>query len=58
METTANDRRCAIAAFEISFEAMRQQDVLAAEFLHMCAYIHNDNIFDDLIKRGLPQTRE
>ncbi|KAL0634225.1 hypothetical protein Q9L58_006842 [Maublancomyces gigas] len=54
-ETTAYDSRCAIAAFEISFSAIAKENAQAAETLLMCGFLHNDNIFDDLIWRGLLQ---
>lgn len=57
-ETTAYDSRCAIAAFEISFSAVAKENVQAAETLLMCAFLHHDNIFDDLIWRGLLQQSE
>lgn len=57
-ETTAYDSRCAIAAFEVSFSAMAKENVQASETLLMCAFLHHDNIFDDLIWRSLLQKSE
>jgi len=47
-----------IAAFEISFRALERQHKKAADFLQLCAFLHNENISVEFICRGLDQDGE
>jgi hypothetical protein len=52
------DRHRIIAAFEVSFGALERQHKKAADFLHLCAFLHNENISVEFICRGLDQDGE
>lgn len=47
------DKDRVIAAFEISFEAFEREHEEAANVLQMCAFVHNEDIRYELIRRGL-----
>jgi hypothetical protein len=47
-----------IAAFEISFGALERQHKKAADFLQLCAFLHNEYISVEFICRGLDQDGE
>jgi hypothetical protein len=52
---TIPDHDRVIAAFEISFEAFDINHNEAADVLQTCAFIHNEDIRYELMRRGLGQ---
>lgn len=49
------DMPYAAAALEISFETLERDHEQAADLLLTCSFLHNENIYDDFIRRGLAQ---
>lgn len=57
-ETATHRGYRTIAAFEVSFEALEREHYQAADLLLTCAFLHHDNIPNDLIRRGLGDNGE
>jgi hypothetical protein len=50
------DHHWAVAAFEISFEALDREDILAVHYLEVCAFLQNENILFELMRKRSSQS--
>ena len=46
------NERCVLATWELSFESIQKQNPEVAELLLLCGFLGNDDICEDLIRRG------
>ena len=46
--------RSVFATWEISFNAIQQKSPNAARLLLICGFLNNDDIWEELLKRGMP----